>query len=153
MCWVAALPIAAAAASELQQASGAQAQASTLTYNANIAETQGKQAIMQGATQAQMQQNKVNATIGTARADVGASGVTLDSGGSSGKIIAQDAQQGALDVANVNVNAQRTAWGYDTQATLDRAQASAAKTASNMAIDPLSTMLTGKTFLGLGRSS
>jgi len=150
MCWVAALPIAAAAASELQQASGAQAQASTLTYNANIAETQGKQAIMQGATQAQMQQNKVNATIGTARADVGASGVTLDSGGSSGKIIAQE---GALDVANVNVNAQRTAWGYDTQATLDRAQASAAKTASNMAIDPLSTMLTGKTFLGLGRSS
>jgi hypothetical protein len=142
-----AIPIIAAAGSavmsQMSNMSGQEANANTLNYNANIAESQGKAAIAQGGVQAQIQQNKVDATIGTARADAGASGVTLDNGGSSAKVIAQDTQQGSLDVANINANAQRTAWGYDTQATLDRAQADAATKSSNMSktfLDPLGTM-------------
>jgi len=120
MCYTEAIPIALAATSMFGQGQSSQANANALNYNANTADCQAQSSIEQGGVQAQIQQNKVDQTIGTATARSGASGVTLDNGGSSGKVIAQDAQQGALDVAQINSNAQRTAWGYNTQATLDR---------------------------------
>ena len=139
MCWMVAIPIAMAAMSEMQQQQGAQANANTLNYNAGVADSQAQSSIEQGGVQAQIQQNKVDQTIGTATARAGASGVTLDDGGSSGKVIAQDSQQGALDVAQINDNAQRTAWGYSTQAALDRSQAAAQQKSANMS----KTILTG----------
>ena len=93
MCWMVAIPIAMAAMSEMQQQQGAQANANTLNYNAGVADSQAQSSIEQGGVQAQIQQNKVDQTIGTATARAGASGVTLDDGGSSGKVIAQDSQQ------------------------------------------------------------
>ena len=141
MCWMVAIPIAMAAMSEVQQMDTAHANAQALNYNADTADSQAKSSIEQGGVQAQIEQNKVDQTIGTATARAGASGVTLDNGGSTGKVIAQDAQQGALDVAQINSNAQRTAWGYNTQATLDRAQAGSQEKAANFALDPIGTML------------
>ena len=118
--------------------------ANALNYNANSLQNQGVSAIDQGATAMQIQANKAAQVVGTAKADVGASGTTLDNGGSSGKIVAQDAQMGALDTAQINANAQRNAWGFDTQATLARAQAEAAQKSADLSKD----LLTGSTLAG-----
>jgi hypothetical protein len=118
--------------------------ANALNYNANSLQNQGVSAIDQGATAMQIQANKAAQVVGTAKADVGASGTTLDNGGSSGKIVAQDAQMGALDTAQINANAQRTAWGFDTQATLARAQAEAAQKSADLS----KGLLTGSTLAG-----
>ena len=123
--------------SMIGQQVASQSSSDALNYNASTLKMQGQQAIMQGGTAAQIQQNKVNAEIGTGTAAVGASGTTLDNGGSSGKVLAQDAELGGLDVAQIQANAQRTAWGYDTQAALDQAQADAANRASDMTKDLL----------------
>ena len=146
MCYTEAIPIALAATSMFGQGQSSQANANALNYNANTADCQAQSSIEQGGVQAQTQQNKVDQTIGTATARSGASGVTLDNGGSSGKVIAQDAQQGALDVAQINSNAQRTAWGYNTQATLDRYQAASQQKAANLD----KTILTAGAAAGVG---
>jgi len=152
MCAPIAIPIAAMALQQISNMTTQASNAEALNYNAGIATQQGQAAIMQGGAEAQVKQNQVDETVGKATAGVGASGVTLDGEGSSGKVVAQDAQLGAVDVAQINANAQRTAWGYDTQATLDKAQAAAAQKSSDISKGMLVAGAIGSTFLtgGLG---
>lgn len=125
MC-VAAAPymmLAASAASAVGAANSASAQQAGLNYqadvaanNAQIAEWQAQDAIRQGQEQEQSSRLQYAATKGTQRAALAANGVALDEG-SAVDILTSTDYLNEMDASTIQANAARSAWGYRTQGT------------------------------------
>lgn len=105
------------------------AKANAANYNAQVAimnANQQKQnaviASQSGSQQATMQSLKTRATIGAERANQGASGVNVNTG-SAIDTQASTHEIGTLDAMTVRTNAAREAFGYQTAAVNQEAQA------------------------------
>ncbi|WP_192956071.1 hypothetical protein [Klebsiella pneumoniae] len=122
--------------SQHQQGKYAQAVAN---QNADIAETQAQDAVNRGNIQAEEVRRRNRQAAGTQAATMGATGADLSSG-TSLDIFGDTAQFGTLDALTTVNNAQREAYGYQTQAANYEAQASAAK--SSGTIGAATTLLT-----------
>lgn len=101
----------------------AQAQQDMLNSEANIADMQARQAILNGQNAEQSSMLKTGAVLGAQRAQLGANGVDLGSG-SATDVLASTKYLGVRDAMTIHDNALRTAWSYNTQAAMDRAGAS-----------------------------
>lgn len=98
----------------------AMAQKTALNNQAQIATWQAQQALQVGAAQTQTSELKTAELQGQQRAQLAANGVDLGSGGAT-DILAGTKYMGIRDALTISDNATRTAWGYNSQATMDRA--------------------------------
>ena len=115
-----------------------QQSAKLLQANAGIAELQARSENQAGAEQADLYRQHLDATLGKQAAAVGASNVTMS--GSPLRALANTAQLGAQDIARIQTNASRRAWGFDTSAAGDLVRADQAKSAGiNNAVGGLIT--------------
>jgi hypothetical protein len=89
-----------------------------LNANAGIAELQARSEAQAGGEQAELYRQHLDATMGKQEAAVGGSNVTMT--GSPLRALASTAQLGAQDIARIQTNASRKAWGYDVTAAGDR---------------------------------
>lgn len=87
-------------------------------FDTKLAALQARDAIQRGNEAANRTRVATAGEIGTARARLAASGVSVGSGSAAG-IQAQDATMGALDEQMIRNNAAREAMGYTAQATLN----------------------------------
>jgi len=101
----------------------AQSQKDMLNTEAQIATWQGAQAIENGQTEEQNSRLRTGAVFGAQRAQLAANGVDLGSG-SALDVLASTKYMGNRDALTIRDNATRAAWGYDTQASMDRTAAS-----------------------------
>lgn len=101
----------------------AQSQQDMLNSEANVADMQARQAIINGQTNAQSSMLRTGAVFGGQRAQLGANGVDLGSG-SATDLLASTKYMGARDAMTIQDNALRTAWSYSTQSAMDRTGAS-----------------------------
>lgn len=97
------------------------ANAALARANAGIASTQAQMEQQTGSQQAEMYRQHLNQTIGKQQAAVGGANVTMS--GSALKSVATTSELGARDIAQLQLNAARKAWGYQTQAVGDTARA------------------------------
>ena len=113
--------------------SAAKAEAAAANQNARIAEAQSTDAIARGGKEELSHRRKMSALQGEQRAQLAASGVSVDTGSA---LAMQDASmsEGEHDAAAIRFNAAREAWGHNVQATNYRNQASAAKAAGRNAL-------------------
>lgn len=118
-------------------------------YNTNAAteEAQAADAVQRGAIDAGSYRAGTRQAIGAERAAAGAGGVTANSG-SVLDTQADTARTGALDIANIQNNALREAWGYKVAANNDRqqgvfAQRAGRNTAAQLRAGAFGTLLTG----------
>ncbi len=95
--------------------------------NAGIAGAQAQGAQEQGAERAEMIRQETAQKIGRQTAQVGGSGLTLS--GSPLRAIENTAYFGAQDIARVQTNAARRAWGFQTTQAGDLYRASEAQEA------------------------
>lgn len=145
--------LAAAAVSAYGQYQQGQASEATAGYNAkvasqnaNIAQQNAIISSQAGSSLAGMQSQKTRATIGSIRADQGASGVQTDTGSAAQtKISAREL--GEIDALTVRSNALKEAHGYQVQSEnqmaqslLDKYEGAAASSAGKFGA--------GSTFLG-----
>lgn len=93
----------------------AQAQAAQDEYNARLAEAAGGDALLRGQTQESAVKQLTSERVSTGKAQLGASGVDVQSGSAVDTLAGQRAR-GALAALVVRSNAAREAWGYSTQA-------------------------------------
>lgn len=134
MCTPAAAPyvmMAGAGASAMGASNSAKAQQAGLNYqaevaanNAQIAEWQAQDAIRQGQEQEQQSRLQYAATKATQRAALAANGVALDEG-SAVDILTSTDYADVVDASTIRANAARAAWGYRTQGTNYRDNATA----------------------------
>lgn len=97
-------------------------QAQVAENNALLAKEQAKQTTAAGEAATMQQQMKTRATVGAIRAAQGASGVDVDTG-SNVDVRSSAAELGQLDALTIRSNAARQAYGYETGATSQQAQA------------------------------
>jgi hypothetical protein len=100
-----------------------------------------------GAQQASDKQLATRKLIATQVASAGAGGID-PSTGTPLTIEGQTAQMGELDSLRIINNAQRTAWGYNTQANIDEFQGSAAQTAGTLNAGGTLLSNAGNTYFG-----
>lgn len=133
------------------QAKGVEDQASyaaqAYTQNATLADQQAADTIARGREAEMRQRTATKGLIGSQRAALAASGVDITSG-SAADVQADSAYLGELDALMIRNNARREAYGYQVQATQDRAAAAnAVRAGSNEAASirnqGVSTLLTG----------
>jgi hypothetical protein len=127
---IAALVLSATGSAVSATAAIGQGQAAKSAADAN-ASAQRQTAISaenSAAIQASDKQLATRKLIATQVASAGAGGID-PSTGTPLTIEGQTAQMGELDSLRIINNAQRTAWGYNTQANIDEFQGSAAQTA------------------------
>lgn len=113
--------------------------AAVAQQNADVATAQANDAINRGNAEADQRRRETRQRHGTQAAIMGATGADMSSG-SALDIFGDTAQFGALDALTTVNNAQREAYGYQTQAANYEAQASAAK--SSGTIGAATTLLT-----------
>jgi len=89
--------------------------------NAAMANLKATQTLQAGDVAASRKQLQTEAAVGTARAEGGASGVDVNRG-SPAMTQAGIATAGGIDVATIKNNAQRQAWGLQTQAIQETEQ-------------------------------
>jgi uncharacterized protein (DUF3084 family) len=106
-----------------------QAQANMYTYqagvaqmNAQIAQQNAAYATAAGEVQAEQSEMATKAQIGTTQATQGAGGTRVNSG-TNVAVVASEAEIGAQNAAIIRSNAARTAYGYEVEATQQKAQA------------------------------
>ncbi|WP_338505125.1 hypothetical protein VRC35_11190 [Erwinia aphidicola] len=116
--------LASAAVSAYSQKKNADYQADIANYNADVAENSANDAINRGNADAAQQRARSRQLAGTQTATLAASGVDLG-GGTAVDIFSQTAGMGELDALTSVNNAQRQAYGLQTQAAGQRSQASA----------------------------
>lgn len=126
------LPVLAAAAIGLQgagQIAQSQAAAASSNYNAKIAGNNAKIADQnssyagaEGETQAAQQEAKNKSIAGAIKVGQGASGIDVNTGSAANVQASQD-EVGMLDALTIRSNAARKAYGYQTEAASDEAQA------------------------------
>jgi hypothetical protein len=88
-------------------------------YNAKVANMQAIDAQRRGSIAEGQQRQRYQQLQGTQRAIMGASGAVVDEG-SSADVLKQSAIFGEQDAQQLRLNADRQAWGANTQANLDR---------------------------------
>ena len=93
----------------------AEYQAKVAQYNADVATDQAEDARERGQIQADLHRRKVAGLKGKQRSIFGASGVSLSSG-TAVDVVADTAEVGEFDAQNILANAERDAYGYETQA-------------------------------------
>lgn len=128
---VGAAMLAATAVSAYGQYQQSRYQGDLANYNADVAENSAKDAVNQGNAQAAQQRERARQLSGTQAATMAANGVDLGSG-TAADVFADTAGMGELDALTTVNNAQRQAYGLQSQASGQRAQASATKTFGNM---------------------
>ena len=103
------------------QADAARYQAQVARNNEIIAEEQANATRQEGAIKAQMEDQKSAQLIGKQDAILGASGVDMESGSA---LAVRQSQAGLarLDALTVRSNAEKKAWGFDVEASNQRAQ-------------------------------
>jgi len=106
------------------------AQAASARYNANLADQNAQIALQQGAENARRQRIVNTKQLGAIRANVGASGVTLD--GSPLDVLEESARAAELDALSIEHQGQLQAWGYQNSASLYRQNARQALTGGYM---------------------
>jgi hypothetical protein len=89
--------------------------------NAAVAGYQARSENEMGAEQAELYRQHLNATLGKQAAQIGGANVTMS--GSALRSLSQTASLGAQDIARIQTNAARKAWGYEVQQTGDLARA------------------------------
>lgn len=104
--------------------------AKLLRANASIAGMQGQSENEAGAEQAELYRQHLNATIGKQEAAVGGSNVTMS--GSPLRSLETTAMLGAQDVARIQTNAARKAWGFQTTQAGDLLRAKMATATGDM---------------------
>lgn len=97
------------------------ADAALAKSNASVAGFQSTSELQAGAEQADLYRQHLNATIGKQAAQVGGANVTMS--GSALRSLATTSELGAQDIARIQTNASRKAWGFETQAVGDLARA------------------------------
>lgn len=124
-----ALPVAGLAASALgsvasgrQQAASAKYNSQVATNNAAIVQQNATFAGEEGAANAAIEQQKTRATVGGIKAAQAANGIDVNSG-SDVDVRSSAAELGELNAINIRSNAARSAYGQQTQASSDTAQA------------------------------
>ena len=120
--------VGAANASDAQRSS-LDYQASVAANNATLAGEKADIATQNGQAGAENQELKVAQTLGMQRAGLSANGVVLN-GGSAANLLQSTQMVGQKDVDQIQTNALREAWGYNTQAADDTSNA---KALTNMA--------------------
>lgn len=107
------------AASAYGAYSAAQSKKDMLGIDSQIAGWQASQAIQSGQQQEFSSRLQEGAMFGRQRANMAANGVQLGSG-SALDVLAGTKLMGNVDAATIHDNALRAAWGYQTQATIDK---------------------------------
>lgn len=97
------------------------ARANLLRTNAAIAGLQQQSTLQAGGEHAEIFRQRLNQTLGRQGAQVGGSGVTTS--GSALRALESTAQIGNEDIARIQLNAARKAWGFGVQQQSDIAQA------------------------------
>lgn len=108
--------------------------------NADAASAQSQDATRRGDKAAAESVRRANQALGSQRAAMGASGVSVDSG-SARDVQAETAQASAMDTMTLKTNAWREAWGYKVQASQYNFQGRMAKLAAESGAKQ--TLLTG----------
>ena len=106
------------------QAAMLQYQAGVAQANAQIAKQNAEYAGVAGEQQSMVSGLKTRALIGETTARMGASGIAVGQG-SSGDVLESEQKLGRLDEQQIRENAARKAYGYQTEAASDVAQAGA----------------------------
>jgi hypothetical protein len=128
------------AASAYGQYKTGQGQQEIANANASIDQQKATQAQQIGSIQSNQQVLRTRQIIGAQTAAMGASGGVVDTGSSSQ--ILNDTQMSGTTNANIAANnSMQQAWGYDTQAGMERAQG--AFSAQSGEWGATSTLLTG----------
>lgn len=109
-------------------------------YNAKVGEVNAAEAIQRGALAADQQRAKVRQILSTQRAVMGASGAEVGSG-TLGKVLEQTSTLGELDARQIEVDAQREAWGLRTQGALGRFEGEVVAQAGSL--NAFGSLLTG----------
>ena len=104
--------------------------AKLMQENAAIAGEQARSSNQAGAEQAEILRQNLNQKIGRQEAQVGGSGLTMS--GSPLRSIENTAYFGAQDVARIQTNAARRAWGFQVTQAGDELRAQEAKQAGVM---------------------
>ena len=157
MCFVAAAPAAAGAATASTAASvtayaaiiGAMMSAAGMyqqgqnaskmaDYNSDLTKVKAADALSDGAIAEDRQRQKVRQIEGAQTAAMGASGAVVGAG-SFGDILDQTATYGELDALTIRSNAQKQAWGLNSQASADRLQGALA--ANQGGVNAVGTLL------------
>lgn len=97
------------------------ANAALARASASIAGYQARSSEEQGAEQAELYRQHLNATIGKQAAQVGGANVTMS--GSALRSLATTSELGAQDIARLQTNAARKAWGFEVSQAGDLAKA------------------------------
>jgi hypothetical protein len=132
--------VAGAAISGYSAYQSGQSQKKASKYNADMAEMKALDASHRGATEAAAKRDHARKIGASQAANMAASGVRIDSG-TPLSLLTETAGLGQLDALTSLNNAQREAWGYGGQATLDRYQGKAAARAG--VLNSAGTMLGG----------
>lgn len=113
--------------------------AAVAEQNADVAESQARDSINRGNAQADEVRRRNRQAAGTQAATMGATGSDISTGGAL-DIFGDTAQFGALDALTTVNNAQREAYGYQTQAANYEAQASSSRKSGTLGA--MTTLLT-----------
>jgi hypothetical protein len=119
------LTSAGGAFSALSQYQAGNQSASLLRANASIAGQQAQGEQEAGAEQAELYRQHLNARLGAQAAARGGANVTLS--GSALRSLATTNELGAEDIARIQTNAARKAWGFEVTEQGDLARAQMAK--------------------------
>lgn len=130
----------------MSESNAASYNAQVSTNNAKIAKQNASYAAQEGEQREAMQQQKTRAEVAAIKANQAASGVDVNSG-SALDVRSSAAETGQLNAITLKSNAIRQAYGFQTEATNDMAQASLDK--SEAKSDMLGGIIGGATtFLG-----
>ena len=112
-----------------QYAAGQQS-ASLLRANAGIAGQQARGEQEAGAEQAELYRQHLNATLGKQAAQIGGANVTMS--GSALRSLSTTSELGAQDIARIQTNAARKAWGFQVTQAGDEMRAGMASRQGTM---------------------
>lgn len=133
------------------QAEAAEYNAEVQEQNAKLKDAQAKDAIARGDAEARQHRLRVSGRVASQRSALAGAGIELDSG--SALAVQEDtAAAGAAEVADIEANARREAFGYRTGAFNSRADSALSE--ANAANTRTGTMITmGSDFMSAGASN
>ena len=134
------LMIAGTAMSAYGQIKQGQQTQAIANQNASIDNQKAQQAEQIGSIQSNQQVLRTRQILGAQTAAMGASGGVVDTGSSS-QVLNDTSMTGTTNAAQAAGNSMQQAWGYNTQATMDRTQGRFA--ADNGYMSGASTILGG----------
>lgn len=109
-------------------------------FEAKLAALQATDAVQRGSEAAERERIQTETAVGSAKARLAASGVTVGTG-SAARVVEQDSTLGALDQQMIRNNAAREAFGYKANAELN--QLGARQRAAAIRAQSYDTLLTG----------